>query len=163
MDYASILITIVMMAIFIGPVIYLNTAQKAADKKLLKVFLSLASQHHLNITEADCWNGRYAIGLDPKSKKLFFIKKEKDNITESVTDLSKIKSCSANRVTRTTPAKNSNREITTRLELVLIPTASQSDSSSSTLIFYKEDESSGLANELPLLKKWEQIVRDFVA
>ncbi len=147
------------MAIFISPVIYLNTAKKAIDKKLLKEFLELASQHRLNITEVDFWNDRFGIGLDSAAKKLFYMRKEKDTATVKVIELMKVKNCRANRVNRSVAVNRSTREIVDRLELVFMPIDLKDSDLSSNLIFYQGDESLGLKNELPLLNKWEQRIQ----
>lgn len=156
MDLASIVIGLICCALFVVPVIYIQSVQKNKSRKFLADFTNLAAQQQLIMSQHDLWKHCYAIGIDSRANKLFYIKKAADTEDQVLVNLSELAACSVVNINRNI---HDNRVID-RLELLL--SFRNNRLPKQTLEFYNGENSMALNDELRLLEKWNTIINSSI-
>ena len=152
MDLTTTLIGLVIVALCILPFIYFHITHKAKKNKFINDFLGQARQQQAQVSQYDVWSNYCAIGLDPNSKKLFYLKKRGDQEQSAFINLSEVDKCSVVNLKRTL----NEDQVIDRLGLAF--TFHNAKHAEKTLEFYSKDEYLSLNEELQLVDKWKTIV-----
>lgn len=156
MDLASIIIGLICCALFVVPVIYINSVQKNKSRKLLANFVDLAAQQQLIMSQHDLWKHCYAIGIDNKANKLFYLQKTADTEQKILINLAEVEACHVVNVNRNV----NNNKVIDRLELLL--SFRNTKLPKKILEFYNADNNMALNDELRLVEKWNTIINQHV-
>ncbi|WP_152425248.1 hypothetical protein [Nafulsella turpanensis] len=151
MDLGSIIFGLFTLACFVVPVFYLQKLKKKEKKKFLKNFLDVAAQNGLVISQSDYWRHSYAIGIDSKANRLFYLKKRQGVEQKTVINLSEVVNCRLMNMSR----KVNDSLVVDHVGLNL--TFRNASMPEQTLEFYNKEESMGIDDELQLCEKWKAI------
>ncbi|AKD05012.1 hypothetical protein POKO110462_18675 [Pontibacter korlensis] len=155
MDFESIIIGIISLAIFIVPVILIQRKQKGKSLERVKSLTALGEKHHIKIEQHDfCSN--YAIGIDSVQHKLLYLKEGEQNNQEVLVDLSRVLNCSVNKAFRDV----NHTRIMDKIELVF--SFKEPKTPKLALTFYDKEISLTLNDELRLCEKWSVIVNETI-
>lgn len=156
MDLPSIIIGLICCALFVVPIIYIQSVQKNKSRKFLADFNNLAAEQQLIMSQHDLWKHCYAIGIDTKANKLFYLKKEADKNHTALVSLSDLAACSVGNINRNI----NNNKVIDRLELVL--SFRNTKMPRQTLEFYNVEKGMALNDELRLVEKWNTILNSSI-
>jgi hypothetical protein len=144
-DLTTIIIAVIGLSIFIIPVILDRLSEKKRSKGIETEFLALAKNQNVKISHYDVWRNSNAIGIDQNSKKVFFLKKQKESNQEILIDLAQVKKC---RIVKT-DSKN---------HIGLTFTFSEAGKPETTLDFYSKNRDNNPDGEYKLAEKWLGII-----
>jgi hypothetical protein len=108
------------------------------------------------ITQKEFWNKCYGIGLDKNSKKLFYAKKTKNGIQESIIDLSMVEKCRMVKTSEKVKDQSGETRLCDLLELVF--TFSDQVLPEKVLEFYSSSNFMPNEEVISLAEKWLAIV-----
>jgi hypothetical protein len=151
MDLTTALIGLAVVALTILPMVYFHLAQKKQKNAFLKGFLAQAAEQQVQVTHHDVWSHYFALGLDPQSNKLFYLKQRDGKEQKVLINLAEVDKC---RVVNTKKMLN-NDPIIDRLELVF--TFKNTRIPEKSLEFFNKGEFMTLSGELQLIEKWKTI------
>jgi hypothetical protein len=151
MDLGSAIFGLITLACFIVPIVYLQITKKKEEKRFLKNFLDVAAQQGLVIAQSDFWNHSYAIGIDSKANKLFYLKKHEGVEQKTLVNLAEVVNCKLINVNRNV---NDSRVVD---HVGLSFTFRNVRMPEQTLAFYNREESMGIGDEIQLSEKWKAI------
>ncbi|WP_299825355.1 hypothetical protein [uncultured Pontibacter sp.] len=152
MDFVTIIIGLISLALFIVPIMYISRKQKQVAGKAMQEFLALAGQQELSLTKYDFWNQRFALGLDEKQHKLFYFCKQADKEQVLLLDLADVKSCELVKDSREV---NDNKII----DLIALRLSFRA-AKPQLLVFYQKEDNMLLGGELQLATKWSAIISE---
>lgn len=152
MDLGSIIIGLICFALFVVPIIYIQSVQKNKSRKFFANFINLATQQQLVVAQSDLWKNCYAIGIDTKANKLFYLKKSADTEQKVLINLSEVESCSVVNINRNI----NNNKIIDRLELLI--SFHNNKLPKKALEFFNREDNQALNDELRLTEKWRNII-----
>ncbi len=157
MESGTIIMGVIIIIICIIPFMLLNQNSKKTKSQLLQLLNDLAKKHNCQISQYESGRG-FAIGIDETNHFAFFYKKVKEYEYEQFVDLSKIQTCTIEKITRT--AKNNGREnvYVDRLDLKFIPIAK--DGAVTKFELYRSDVNLQLFDELLTINKWVKLLND---
>ena len=148
MEISTVFMSLIVLALIIVPVYFLEHTKSKKGKTTLKSILSAANKNNDRITEYNCWNN-YAIGIDINSKRLYYAKKieKKEECIEI--ELSAIKNC---KIQNSRKSENSKTEE----ECLVIDLLPKNLSLGNFAIEFYNSEFDGLTmhEELHLAQKW---------
>jgi hypothetical protein len=156
MEIGPLLVGIATIVLVVAPFVYLHKAQKNKELRFLNAFLALAEKQSLKITQHEIWNMVYAIGVDPQSKKLFYMKRMGDKELTILIDLSEVEKCRVVNRSRSMKTSHGSSKVIDRLDLGFVNKNHQKPEK--YLEFFNGDESLSLRGELPLIEKWCGII-----
>jgi hypothetical protein len=156
MEIGPLLVGIATIVLVVAPFVYLHKAQKNKELRFLNAFLALAEKQSLKITQHELWNMIYAIGLDPQSKKIFYLKRSGEKDLTMLVDLAEIEKCRVVNRSRSMKTSHGSSKVIDRLDLGFVNRNHQK--SEKYLEFFNGDESLSLRGELPLVEKWCGII-----
>lgn len=157
-DITSFLIVLVLLVAFSSPFVYYTRKKKQHEKKLVKNFMAIAKEHHLNIGPFELWGRAYVIGLDMHQHFILHVKFAPE-LQVNLVDLKKIQEIQITDEHRF--VGEDKQKITERLALFLrhmdpkVPAMS--------LEFYNDKESIGLLGEPLIIKKWYGKIKEELA
>jgi hypothetical protein len=158
MDFETLIIGLLAMAVFIVPIYLIQIKQKGNSGKMLAGFRAMAAQQQLHFTRLDSWNDNYAIALDEVQQKLMYMNGLEANTPYLIIDfLKEVKKCTLINEHRDI---NGNRVID-RIALHL--TLHSGKQREQELVFYDREQSMILSGELPLAEKWCLLISETVA
>ena len=157
MDKSSVIIGLLLIVIFVGPILYMILKQSNKNNKRLKNLKDLGSQNSLNLDQLEMTNS-LLLGLDSASKKLIIVE-PKNNMQYDIIDLREINQSLVSK--KTLPHVTGKKEDTaiTHISLDLIqkhPKVTRTE-----IIFYDEDDdtSYNAETQLVLANKWDQLIK----
>lgn len=154
MDTSSIIIGLVILAVFIGPIVLLHLARRKRERRQMVQFEQYVQSKGLQLTDRELWN-HYGIGIDAPQQQLFYTKQHLDENREHLIGLADIASCETTReMTLPTTGKSEDDKVLDRLQLLIRFKDARKEPVH--LEFYNRDESTGLSNELELTEKWRK-------
>jgi hypothetical protein len=152
MDFETIIIGTILLAVFIVPVIYLMTKQKKKAGRAIRDLLVLGEQQQLRLTKYDFWEPGLAIGLDEGQRKLLYLQKQDEILKQTLIDLAEVKSCT---VANMHHDANGNRIIE---EVALHIAFRDSKRAMQPLVFYNRQWNMLPNVELRLAEKWSDSI-----
>jgi hypothetical protein len=154
MDFEVILLGILATAVFLVPIVIIQSRQKGQSNKAMQAFLTAAVQQGLHLGKHDYWNEQYGIGLDETKAKLYYWHNDPVDPQEVVIDLETVRRSTVENVYREV---NGNRIIDSIGLRVALHGAKSPEL---YLPFYNKEGSMMLSDELPLAEKWKGIIQD---
>jgi len=156
MDTGSTLVGLFLLAVCIMPFIIIGINRKKREKKMLKSLVKMANLKDCHLLKHEI-SLNYAIGMDEKSKNVFFISLLNGQVNESSISLSTIRSSSVKTAHRTVGEKKNKYDVIDKIELVLMP--HDKNKSDIFLEFYNADNNRSLFNELQSAEKWSAQIK----
>jgi hypothetical protein len=151
MESSTTIIVVVILALFIVPIVFINWNNARLLKQKIVRFRSVGADHQLQLSELDVW-GQNGIGIDNVSKCVLFAKNiGQDEYVEKI-DLNKLKKCEVNKVAREMQSASSIDQINLRLIF------KDSNRANMLLEFYTISGNLQINGELQLAEKWEKII-----
>ncbi|WP_420578303.1 hypothetical protein [Ekhidna sp.] len=145
---------LVIITLAILPFVGMHISRKKVEKELISGLRTMAESCNSQLASRD-FGVEFAIGISSSKRYLFFYKQRNGLLTKHCVALYDIQKCTVNCVKRNI---QSSETIIDKLELVLIPYAPQK--SPIVFDFFSSAEHFRPNGELPLVKKWEAIVKD---
>jgi hypothetical protein len=158
MDASTILITAIMIAIFILPVVLTGRSYKKKKNKLLKDLSRNIKQQGYSLSQHEIC-GNFIIGMDENSNTLFFYKKYVNNEISKVINLSEISGCQLLSNTKNVSSKNQHYSAIELIELVL-SSAEKGRPDTILELYNTEFDSSNITEEFQIAEKWKKLVND---
>lgn len=147
MDTSSIIIGLVLLAIFIVPIAIMASRNSSKQKTKAALLNSFFEKDGVKVSEQESW-GNHTIGINSDAGKLVFITFAKSDNKSQVIDLHKVKKCDVHEVIR----KVDSMEITDIVGLKLAFT--EPDTPNQVLEFFNSEKRSQVTNELVIAKTW---------
>ncbi|UMB55128.1 hypothetical protein MKD41_06535 [Lutibacter sp. A64] len=152
MDFGTILIGLVCIALCAMPFVLTTRGRKKREKALVMSLKNLAKNENSEITQYETC-GNYAIGVDEVNKIVFFQLKSKEINKYEIVKLDTIKKC---RISNISSVVSGGEKIIEKLNLHLTPiTKSKEDT---ILEFYNADLSFQLSGELQSIQEWNSLI-----
>ncbi|UMB60656.1 hypothetical protein MHL31_00240 [Lutibacter sp. A80] len=152
MDFGTVLIGSVCIALCAMPFVLTTRGRKKREKELIMSLKNLAKNENSEITQFETC-GNYAIGVDEINKIVFFQLKGKETSKYEIVKLASIKKC---RIANISSTVKGGDKIIEKLNLHLTPiTKSKEDT---ILEFYNADLSFQLSGELQSINKWNSLI-----
>ncbi len=159
MDSGSILIGAILIILCVVPFVIMHYNSKKKQNKKKQLLNTIAIQQNCKITQHElCAN--FIIGLDENKKCVFFFKQEKENEISQFINLIEIKTCYAEKTTRTVKNKEQSYVITERINLCFIPI--NNSLKETKLELYNDEKNNHLRGELQLVDKWVKKINDLI-
>lgn len=156
MDFTTLLIGLLVIAICAVPVVLLSNNNKKQGAKLLKRMQKEMSKHHGQLTRYDqC--GDFLIGMDEPIRKVYFLKELKYDVVFQTIDLNDMLQCKMVLVDRSIGKKSSDTRVTERIELQFTP--KDKGKSVVSLLLYEANENPVVGDELLIANKWAERVQ----
>lgn len=153
METSSVLLGILLLLLFVGPMFYLAYNHSAKEKKRIKKLQLLSQKNQLTLDESE-YLSPVSLGLDKASKKLLVIQQIKPQ-RELTLDLNNVRSCSLQRL-------NADKKSTEVLDEVqdihlLLKNSSGTDES---IPFYTDENDSAAEKEgrLAAASRWHKLI-----
>ncbi len=162
MDIGSLIIGLILLGCFIGPIFYYNWLQKKRSHTMLKKFLETGNSLGLQLNEFETWGGAYCIGIDKNLKRLFYMKK-RQNVSEKeiLIDLHDLSSSTIFNASR--PVKAETVGENTVLDLLELNLRLGSTGKEESIEFYSRNENPVRKKEWELIQKWDSIVSGYIS
>jgi hypothetical protein len=147
MDTSSIIIGVVLMAIFIVPIAILAGRNSSKQKAKAALLNSFFEKEGVKVSEQESW-GNHTIGINSDAGKLVFITFGKPENKTEVIDLHNARKCDVHEVVR----KVDSMEITDIVGLKI--GLKEPESTHQVLEFFNSEKRSQLTNEMVIAKTW---------
>ena len=157
MENASAIMGIALLALFIGPIIFMIISHSAKEKNTKKKLYGLANEHNMKLDHVEITN-TLLLGLDSNSKK-FLVIDPKDHTKYDVIDLKKVGQSVVAKSGHQVKIGGKNKLALTRIGLELLKNSSKEKIKE--VIFYDEDDNDSLDADAQLFKanKWDDLIR----
>ncbi|MGE0021812.1 MAG: hypothetical protein AB7S72_19235 [Draconibacterium sp.] len=155
MDLTSLIMGLVLLALFVLPFVLVSRSNSKKKNHLLSRLKELALQNNSSIAKYDSCNN-LMIGSDEKTTTIFFISETDENEIVKTVQLGAMQKCM---VVNTLKSQNGNTKGGSgqgKLALSLLPV--KKDSREILLEFYNENDRVQLSDELILINKWNEII-----
>ena len=151
MDFESISMGLVIMALCALPFVFMGRANRKKRKQLLQ---SLNDFAHTLGTKPSCYEFErdYVIALSEENKHLLFFHQYENYATEVAVDLSKIRKCEGLIIRNN---QSDNLAPIEHLELMLVGKKAEDNVK---IELYNLEEHYQLGTELELMRKWEALI-----
>lgn len=160
MDFKTIIIWVIILGVTIVPFILIAVRKNLKEKKILMELKNFAEQNNSELSVHE-QKENILIGLDKSSKKLFFIKRNKENGPEKAIDLSEFKSCKVINTTRTVGEGATRQSVIDKIDIVLY--YCDKNKSFEQLEFYNNKyDRLVLSGEVQLAEKWSEIINSAI-
>lgn len=150
MDIISITIGIVFLALFTVPFLIVRMSNRKKERELIAYFKQLALENNVAISEFDCWNKQYIIGIDAEKRTMCYLQSSENKEKFEVIVCSEIKLVEGIR----TDKSNTNVVVIDKLELVI----ELKNGRTLPLEFFNASISNGLSGEIVLVEKWKKLL-----
>ncbi|CAM4201885.1 hypothetical protein [Gillisia limnaea] len=157
MDTSSVIIGLLLMLVFVGPILYMILNQSNKNKNRLKNLKNLGSQNNMNLDQMELTNS-LLLGLDSKSKKLIIVE-PKNNMQYDIIDLCEINQSLVSK--KALPQVNGQKENTAITHISLDLFQKHPKETRTEIIFYDEydDTSYNAETQLFLANKWDKLIK----
>ena len=157
MENASAIMGIALLALFVGPIIFMIVNHSAKEKRTKKRLHSLAAENKMKLDQVEITNS-LILGLDSDNKK-FLVVDPNDHNKYEVIDLKKVGQSFVAKTGHQQKVGNKNKLALTRIGLELLK--NNSKEKVKEIIFYDEDDNDSLDADTQLFKatKWDDLIR----
>ncbi|MTK53610.1 hypothetical protein [Paludibacter sp.] len=160
MDIGTTIVGIIIIVVCVGSLMLMSRSNKSKQSSLKKSLVNIALHNHCELTHSDAC-GNVAIGMDAGKKKLFFVRKKREENFSRMLDLSGLEETYVVNHSRTAGEKG-ELKATDKLELVMA--FREKNKTDDKLEFYNvEDDSLRLMGEIQMIEKWNGILNRFVS
>lgn len=158
MDLATIIITLVFIAIVTVPFVLTGYSKKRKKNSLFRRLTEMAENENCMITQHE-FCGDFVIGLDGMTNHLFFYKKVENLEFAKSLNLQEYKSCKTYNSNRTVGEKKAKYYVIDKLELIFYP-AEKGITEVSIELYNDAYDSLTLSGELQLSEKWDKLLNE---
>lgn len=159
MDIGTTIVGIIIIAVCIVSLVLMSRSNKSKQNNLKKSLVNIALHNHCELTHSEAC-GNVAIGMDAVKRKLFFVRKKREESFSRMLDLDGLEKVYVVNHSRTAGEKGELKVID-KLELIL--TFREKNKPDDKLEFYNvEDDNLRLMGELQMIEKWHDILNRFV-
>ena len=160
MSTGTIIFVAILLLSIIIPVMLINRKKKKNEQQFLQSLKDFAGKCNCKITEHQLWNN-IIIGTDGEALRMFFIRKIEDSVVERQVNLAEIQKCRVINTGRSVSSKDSNYQVTERIELAFAPRGSNNPETFFDIYNSKYDNLT-LQGELQLAEKWAAIANSLI-
>ena len=156
MDLSSLIMGLILLALFALPFVLVSRSNKKKKNQLLSRIDALAQQVNSKVAKYDSCNN-LIIGSNENTSIIFFIRETGEDEIVKTVQLDSIQKCE---FVNTLKSQNGNEKGSSgqgRLALVFQPVAKAKGDI--TLEFFHESSRNQLGDELVLLNKWNEIIQ----
>lgn len=153
MSIVTIIIGLVVLALFALPFILSDKGRKETEKRLLAALKTLAAQHNTTVAEHD-FATQFAIGLSSDGQYALFIKTIAENTESTSLQLPMVQACRSNTVTHIVKVGKNTESVLDRLELVF--QFKNTDTPALTWVLFDAQNNLQLNDEIELMRRWEK-------
>lgn len=154
-NLSTSLIIMLFIGVCLVPIFLTKGNKKKRENAILQILNTIASKHNGKVGQFEI-SGDIAIGIDEANHFVYFYKKTKDKLEELYVDLSKVKSCKTNNISKVIKESEYNQKIIEKLELKFIPFSPNENEVK--FDFYDAEESMQLNGELQVIQKWTDLL-----
>ena len=153
MELSYVILGIVLLLVFVGPMFYLVINQSAGEKKKLKKLTLLSQKNQLSLDETEILSP-VSLGLDKTSKKLVVIQQAKPR-KELALDLKELQSC---KVVKLTAGNSPSEGLDETLEINLL--LKKASGAEECIHFYQDEHDSAAEKErlLSAANRWQGLI-----
>lgn len=157
MENASAIMGIALLALFVGPIIFIIINHSAKEKKVKKRLYSLATENQMKLDQVEITNS-LLLGLDSTAKK-FLVLDPTDHSKYDVIDLKNVGQSFVSKIGNQQKIGNKTKLALTRIGLELLK--NNSKEKMKEIVFYDEDDNDSLDAEAQLFKatKWDDLIK----
>jgi hypothetical protein len=160
MDIGTTIVGIIIIAVCVGSLVLMSRNNKSKQNNLKKSLVNIAMHNHCELTHSGAC-GNVAIGMDAAKRKLFFVRKKKEESFSRMLDLDGLEKVYVVNHSRTAGEKG---ELTATDKLELIIAFREKNKPDDKLEFYNvEDDSLRFMGEMQMIEKWNGILNRFVS
>lgn len=154
MDNSSLMIGLLLLALFVIPVVYVLVKQNSKERKQQGLIKKVAAENNLNLNRLESY-GNLSLGLDSKAKKLL-ISDFKEGFQHDIIDLKKVDQIKLSKKLLPDTYSKSKKEKIIHLSLCIEMSASQIKE----ITFYDEDDEQYNDADIKLndARKWDDIL-----
>jgi len=157
MENASAIIGIALLALFVGPILFMIVNHSAKEKRTKKRLYSLAAENQMKLDQVEITNS-LILGLDSKTKK-FLVVDSKDQTKYEVIDLKNVGQSFIAKSGHQQKIGDKSKLALTRIGLELLK--NNSKEKMKEIVFYDEDDNDSMDADTQLFKatKWDNLIR----
>ncbi len=154
MDFETMLLGILAVAVFLLPILYIQRKQKSQAGKERRAFVMAAEQQGLQLSEFDFWADQYGIGVDSVQGRLYYRNASELDPQEVVLHLNQVRRCTFDNVHR---EQNGNRII----DMIVLRIGLHGPKAPELYLpFYNREGNLMLSGELQLAEKWCKLIQE---
>jgi hypothetical protein len=158
METGMIVTTTILIVICTLPFILIIGSTKKKEKQLKNALKAGIAQNNGTLTECSI-NNNFALGLDSKSKQIYYYKKTPELEFLQKIDLTTVKTCEITKDTKLIRNGKSNYEEIHKVALLFTSTKGKV---AEQFELFNYDDSSQLSGELALAEAWKKKVNDLL-
>lgn len=157
MENASAIMGIALLALFVGPIVFMIIKHSTKEKRTKKNLYRLATENQMNLDQVEITNS-LILGLDSNTKK-FLVIDPKDQTKYEVIDLKKVGQSVVAKSGHQQKIGNKNKLALTHIGLELLK--NNSKEKMKEVVFYDEDDNDSLDadTQLFIANKWDGLIR----
>lgn len=157
MENASVIMGVALLAIFVGPIIYIILSHSLKEKKVKKRLNTLAAEHNMTLEQIEV-TGSLLLGLDSTTKK-FLVIDPKDHSKYEVIDLKIVGMSLVSKLGHQQQIGNKSKLALTHIGLELLKRNSKEKLKE--VVFYDEDDNDSMDADAQLFiaNKWDNLIR----
>ena len=157
MENASAIIGIALLALFVGPILFMIVNHSAKEKRTKKRLYSLAAENQMKLDQVEITNS-LILGLDSNTKK-FLVVDSKDQTKYEVIDLKNVGQSVIAKSGHQQKIGDKSKLALTRIGLELLK--NNSKEKMKEIVFYDEDDNDSMDADTQLFKatKWDNLIR----
>lgn len=159
MDLATLIIGLVATGLLASPFLVSIAGKNKREKDLKNTLSDLAAKHQGKLTLVDC-AAEHAIGLDDNLGYLFFIRKNREGLTEVAMDLSKMTEVKG--VVSYRPATHHGKTDKIIERISLLFSEHGGSSGQQRIVLYDYLKNTAMYSELEQMKNWERTLGSIV-
>lgn len=157
MENASAIMGIALLALFVGPILFMIVNHSAKEKRTKKRLYSLAAENQMKLDQVEITNS-LILGLDSNTKK-FLVVDSKDQTKYEVIDLKNVGQSFIAKSGHQQKIGDKSKLALTRIGLELLK--NNSKEKMKEIVFYDEDDNDSMDADTQLFKatKWDNLIR----
>ena len=157
MENVSAIIGITLLALFVGPILFMIVNHSAKEKRTKKRLYSLAAENQMKLDQVEITNS-LILGLDSNTKK-FLVVDSKDQTKYEVIDLKNVGQSFIAKSGHQQKIGDKSKLALTRIGLELLK--NNSKEKMKEIVFYDEDDNDSMDADTQLFKatKWDNLIR----
>jgi hypothetical protein len=158
MGTGMIVTTTILIVICTLPFILIIGSTKKKEKQLKKTLEARVAENNGALSECSI-NNNFAIGLDSKSKQIYYYKKTPEAEFFQNIDLNTVKTCE---ITKETKGRRNGKSNYDEIQKVALMFTSKNGKLAEQFELFNYDDSSQLSGELVLADAWKKKVNDLL-
>lgn len=157
MENASVIMGVALLALFVGPILYIIVNHSLKENRVKKRLNSLAAEHNMKLDQIEVTNS-LLLGLDSNTKK-FLVIDPKDHSKYELIDLKDVGKSLVSKSGHQQKIGNKTTMALTHIGLELLK--NNSKEKLKEVVFYDEDDNDSMDADAQLFiaNKWDNLIR----